>query len=966
MPAAPLVGRRLGPFEVLGLVGRGGMGEVYRARDTRLGREVALKVLAPAVAGDPQLLMRFEREAKLLASLSHPNVLSLHEYGEEDGVAFAVSELLEGETLRDSLGKGGLPLRRAVEIAAAIARGVGAAHAKGIIHRDLKPGNVFLLTDGTVKVLDFGLAREMAPWVQAAAVDSESPTEFLTEKGIVLGTPGYLAPEQVRGQEVDGRADLFAIGCILIEMLGGGRAFRGETPAETMVAVLHDHPPMPPQAAGLPGLEEVIGRCLEKDRTLRFQQASELVTALEGTLGAPSSGKTAALSRGRLGLLALGVALLVLLGAWWNQRADLRQWARTDAVREARGLREKHLALAAFQTLERAAGILPDDSEIKSEWEANTQSVSITSSPDGAAVAIQDYLAPEAPWRELGSTPITDARLPQGYFRWRLRKSGAPEYLAARKTDPGMGFTLESAPEGKVPMAHVPKVDWGDFIAFVGWAGPYVLPAFDIDRFEVTNREYQTFVDQGGYASRKFWTEPFREGGREVVWETAMERFRDHTGRPGPSTWEGGHFPEGHGDDPVSGVSWYEASAFALFAGKSLPTFPQWYEAAPPGVGEYIAPVSNISRQKLAPVGAFKGLGPYGTYDMAGNVREWASNALNADRRFILGGAWTSPTYLYAEPEALPAWDRSPANGLRCVLNTEPLPEGATRPVKMLDRDFTSFKPATEAVFRAYQAMYAYDRSPLEVRDEGVVHETPDWRMEKTTFNAAYGGERLSAYLFLPKRVRPPFQTVVFFPSARVLSLTDSSSLGDISFVDYVVQSGRAVVYPVYQETYERRIRNAMPGSAFGRAISVQRAQDLGRALDYLETRPDIARDKWAYLGVSMGAAEGVVYTTLAQNRLKAAVFLDGGYFLDQMPEGADQADFAPHLKIPVLMVNGRYDASFSLDRSQEPLFRMLGTPAADKRHVVLDTPHDVRQDRPALIREVLAWLDKYLGRVGS
>jgi len=184
------------------------------------------------------------------------------------------------------------------------------------------------------------------------------------------------------------------------------------------------------------------------------------------------------------------------------------------------------------------------------------------------------------------------------------------------------------------------------------------------------------------------------------------------------------------------------------------------------------------------------------------------------------------------------------------------------------------------------------------------------------------------------------------------------------SFFDFVVQSGRAVIYPVFQDTYERRLRRALPGAAQHKELFVQRSKEVQRAIDYLQSRPDIAKDDIAYLGVSMGAAEGVIYTTLAQDRLRAVVFLDGGYFLDPPSSGTDQADFAPRLRKPVLMVNGRYDFTFSLERAQVPLFRMLGTPAADKQHVVFETPHDVRQERTTLVSVVLAFLDKYLGRV--
>jgi pimeloyl-ACP methyl ester carboxylesterase len=201
---------------------------------------------------------------------------------------------------------------------------------------------------------------------------------------------------------------------------------------------------------------------------------------------------------------------------------------------------------------------------------------------------------------------------------------------------------------------------------------------------------------------------------------------------------------------------------------------------------------------------------------------------------------------------------------------------------------------------------------------------------------------------------------VLFFPSARVLLLPpNSSNLGDLQFFDYIIQSGRAVMYPVYEDTYERRVKDD-PDQP------VNWYKDAARSLDYLDTRADIDKDRMAYLGVSMGSAEGVIITALEQKRIRTAVFLDGGYFLMSPAPGTDQADFAPRMKRPVLMVNGRYDFTFPVQTAQDPLFRMLGTPPAEKRHVLLDTPHDVNQDRPTLVREVLSWLDRYLGRVGG
>jgi dienelactone hydrolase len=526
---------------------------------------------------------------------------------------------------------------------------------------------------------------------------------------------------------------------------------------------------------------------------------------------------------------------------------------------------------------------------------------------------------------------------------------------------------LQASPAGMVP---VPGRNWSDYIHSIGHIGPHKLPSYYIDRFEVTNRDYQKFVDSGGYKKKEYWTEKFIRDGHELSWDEAMAGFRDTTDRPGPAGWAAGHYAEGQADFPVSGVSWFEASAYAAFAGKSLPAVAQWYVAAPPNVGRFIVPVSNITSNALAPVGVYQGVGPYGTYDMAGNVREWVANADDRDRRFMLGGSWKDQGYLYYGPEALLPFDRSEWNGFRCVKNPSPLPETALAPIKReAPRDFSKYKPVSDDVFHGYQALYAYSRLPMHETDGGVVKETADWRLEKVTVDTSYRGEHMSIYLFLPKNVKPPYQTVLFFPSARTDYIFDSkngTALGDLRFFDYIVQSGRAVVYPVYQDTYERRPRDSVPWDSQMIQLTADRYKDAARSLDYLATRPDFDSSKFAYMGVSMGASQGIIYATLLQDRLKTAIFLDGGFTLGTSTPGDDQADFAPRMKKPVLMVNGRYDYTFSLELSQNPLFNTLGTPKKDKEHIVLETPHDVTEQRSQLVKAVLDWLDRYLGPVNE
>ncbi|MGH9364573.1 MAG: protein kinase domain-containing protein [Thermoanaerobaculia bacterium] len=290
-------GTRLGPYEILGALGAGGMGEVYRARDTRLGREVAVKVVSEQLGSDPELLSRFEREARAVAALSHPNILTIHDFGRDQGISYAVTELLEGETLRVRMAHSSLTWQKAVEIGIAVADGLAAAHSRGIIHRDLKPENIFLTSDGRVKVLDFGLAR----WKPAAPSEDKTsaPTEAATEPGIVLGTVGYMSPEQIRGQAADVPSDVFSLGCVLFEMGAGRRAFSGHTSAETMAAILKDD--TPELSSGAPDapeeLSRIVTRCLDKNPEQRFQSARDLAFDLRAVLNRSatskvSSGKT--------------------------------------------------------------------------------------------------------------------------------------------------------------------------------------------------------------------------------------------------------------------------------------------------------------------------------------------------------------------------------------------------------------------------------------------------------------------------------------------------------------------------------------------------------------------------------------------------------------------------------------------------------------------------------------------------
>ena len=347
-----------------------------------------------------------------------------------------------------------------------------------------------------------------------------------------------------------------------------------------------------------------------------------------------------------------------------------------------------------------------------------------------------------------------------------------------------------------------------------GWASlnyplmgvpPVKVEDFLIDRHELTNEEFKRFVDAGGYQRKEYWKEPFVKDGRTLSWEQAMSQFHDATGRPGPATWEAGSYPNGRAQYPVAGVSWYEAMAYAAFAGKSLPTAYHWMLASQAdSYTPLIVAGSNFRSGGTQPVGAPGSLSGYGTTDMAGNVKEWCLNETWEHKRMILGGSYGEPDYMFNFSDAQPPWDRRPNFGFRCVRLKKPASIQASQLIQGVVRDYWHEKPVSDELYRAYAGLFSYDKTELnaQVEDRSVTEHSI---RERVTFDAAYGGERMAAYLFLPRSASPPWQTVVFFPGAMA-TLDDRLNLSNVEDAyDFILKSGRAFVVPIYKGTYERR-----------------------------------------------------------------------------------------------------------------------------------------------------------------
>jgi dienelactone hydrolase len=597
--------------------------------------------------------------------------------------------------------------------------------------------------------------------------------------------------------------------------------------------------------------------------------------------------------------------------------------------------------------------VLPGDREVEQLRNAVTNTLSVRSEPPGAEVYWKSYTDPKSDWEHAGRTPLEE-RFPGSYLRWRIEKPGFEPIEYAAYPFPKPTFVLhapDSSPPGMVWVAAGRPTVSGKAVDLAG---------FWLDKLEVTNRDFKKFVDAGGYRKREYWKEPFVKEGRELTWEEGLRELVDKAGRPGPSTWELGNYPEGEDDQPVRGVSWYEAAAFAEFAGKSLPTVHHWLYATdalgPPAVLE----MSNFDGKGPAPVGRHQGLGPYGTYDMAGNVKEWCWNR-SGDRRYILGGAWNEPVYMYRQLHAQLPFDRSEIYGFRCAKYPEPIAAALTAPIERIWRDFAKETPVDDAAFRLIQGIYAYDRTDLGAVTEPMDSGSPHWRKERITFNAAYGNERVIAYLLLPANARPPYQTVIFFPGSGAEMLPSHENM-QAQYLDFVILSGRAVLIPVYKGTYERRFPTPLAwGSQARRDLIIQWYKDLSRSIDYLETRKDIATDKIAYYGFSLGAVEGMTFTAL-EKRFRASILLAGGLREWTPQPEVDPFNFAPRIRVPTLMVNGREDFRFPVDVSQTPMFRLLGPPEGEKRHALVSGGHVPA--RLEVMKEVLGWLDRYLGPV--
>ncbi|MCH7678573.1 protein kinase [candidate division KSB1 bacterium] len=990
-----MIGKTISHYRILEKLGEGGMGVVYKAEDTKLKRAVALKFLPPHALGNDEERTRFVHEAQAAAALDHINICTIYEIDEADGQTFIAMAYVPGQSLKEKIESGPMELKEALDIAIQIADGLQEAHAKEIVHRDIKPANVMVNEKGQAKIMDFGLAKL-------------SGRTKLTKTSTTLGTVAYMSPEQGRGQKVDYRSDIWSFGVILYEMFTGQMPFPGDYEQAVMYATMNEDPQPPKELNDeiSEELQEIILKTLEKEPQDRFQSTSELLQSLKKLRGEKTGPVVKVLDlksfitllrRPRNALVTGAILLLVASAIFFPYRNLLRVQQFKEQLLKIENLARAGSYFEAYQLAIEAEKVLDNDSTLARWLPTISDRLTVITQPEGAQVYLQRFDPDEQgnfPEREyVGETPIDDLRIGRADYKAWIEKEGfAPlERMVSsdlNRAEGRLGIAAdikieETLLSSEMARENMVRVASGAYKPVgYGLAGMETveLEEFFIDKYEVSNEQFRAFIRAGGYANRwSYWKYSFVKDSIELTFEAAMQLFKDKSSMPGPRDWINQEYPDGKGKHPVTGITWYEAAAYAEYAGKVLPTIYQWEKAARAGKfthfecffmpwGLMSADMSSGRRanyygRETAPVDSYPfGISPYGAYNMAGNVAEWCLNKRGAGYA-TPGGNWADAPYIFASAAARPAFEASNTTGFRCVSQTTSNSgdQGAGRIEPGLST--LSLTPVDDTTYQGFLSHYRYDKSAIVAEIIERV-DTPDWTREKLTFEGI-GGDRVVAYLYLPKGAQAPYQCINYVVSSTVFFARTAAEEVEAILASQI-KAGRAVMAVVPRGALERE----WPGhrnypsrdrvqTVETRDVVILRITEFRKGLDYLETRDEIDMGRIAHIGLSWGAKFAAIVLNAVEPRIRSSLFIGGG--LGQrfpLPE-VNPVNFAPRIKKPALVLTGKYDETTPYQPFARLLFELLPGP---KRLELVESGHLP----PLEIRNPIinSWLDETLGPV--